>query len=148
MLRNPYIQNDGKLKSRLSSEDFQVLKQEICAEKALSEHELIALWKILKHMQADLELPENTSILDLLSLFQEFEEIRKTFGLETNNFNQLNEILIDLTTARDMLEISTDKSVSEVISSLVPLDITTLGLVENSLLEKLLLLYRKNSGYH
>ncbi|NHJ01585.1 MAG: hypothetical protein EAX86_05550 [Candidatus Heimdallarchaeota archaeon] len=142
MLRNSITSNEVKGKSNLETEELRILKLIITDEKELTEHQLIAKWKILKHMQSELELPSDVSIFELLALFKKFEEIRNTFGLETINFKQLNEILINIVTVKDMLDFPSETSISEIVSNLIFRDIANLGLGENSLLEKLLLLYR------
>ncbi len=142
MLRNSITSNEVKGKSNLETEELRILKLIITDEKELTEHQLIAKWKILKHMQSELELPSDISIFELLTLFKKFEEIRNTFGLETINFKQLNEILINIVTVKDMLDFPSETSISEIVSNLIFRDIANLGLGENSLLEKLLLLYR------
>ena len=106
-----------------------------------SEHVLIATWRCIKHMQSALNLPPNTPIEDLVDLFNNLEEIRKTFNFQIENFTQLNEIFWEIKNIKKKLNFPYDYSITDVLTRINSNLIPALGLDENSLLKKLLQLY-------
>jgi len=106
-----------------------------------SEHTLIATWRCIKHMQSTLNLSPQTSIEDLVSLFNNLEEIRKTFNFQIGNFTQLNEIFWEFNTIKKRLNFPEEYSITDVMSRINFQLIPNLGLDETSLLKRLLQLY-------
>lgn len=126
-----------------SIQEFNELKRLLNLKNSVSEHEIISTCRILKHMQNELNISTKTPLKDLVSLYNRFTEIRAFFDLETNNFNQLNELNVEITTVRDMADIPKDRPLPELLVSLRPKTLSSYGIGENSLLEKLLRYYIK-----
>lgn len=106
-----------------------------------SEHTLIATWRSIKHMQSVLKLSPQTSIEELVNLFNNLEEIRRAFNFQIGNFSQLNEIFWEMKTIKERLNFPEEYSITEVMSQINSQLIPFLGLEETSLLKKLLQLY-------
>ena len=121
--------------------DFNELKRLLNLNGKASEHDIIATCRILKHMQTELNLPPEISIKQLVSLYNKLTEIRAVFDLETNNFTQLNELFVEITTVREMADIPEDKPLPDLLFSLRTKNLSDFGLGKNSLLEKLLRYY-------
>jgi len=120
---------------------FKELKKLLNVNNTVSEHEIIATCRILKHMQNQLDISSLTPIHELVSLYNKLKEIRAIFDLETNNFKQLNELLIEITTVREMANFAEDKPLADLLFALRGKSISSYGIGENSLLEKLLRYY-------
>ncbi len=141
------ILTDGsdKLTYKVKSiKEFNELKRLLNLDNQVSEHELIATCRILKHMQNELDLSPQTPIRELVSLYNKLEEIRAVFDLHTNNFTHLNELLIEITTVREMADIPENKPLPDLLFSLRGKHLSSFGLRDNSLLEKLLRYYLGN----
>ncbi|UCG89902.1 MAG: hypothetical protein JSU57_05415 [Candidatus Heimdallarchaeota archaeon] len=121
--------------------EVKQLKEFLKLTNGSSEHDLIATWRFIKHMQSELELPSQTPIEELVKLYNNFEEIRKVFNYQINNFTQLNELYHEINAVRDKLNILKSCSVTEVLSQINFELIPSLGFEDNSLLKRLLLLY-------
>jgi len=80
-------------------------------------------------------------IEDLVSLFNNLEEIRKTFNFQIGNFTQLNEIFWEFNTIKKRLNFPEEYSITDVMSRINFQLIPNLGLDETSLLKRLLQLY-------
>lgn len=122
-------------------QELDELKSYLKLAKDSSEHVLIATWRCIKHMQSVLNLPPHTPIKDLVNLFNNLEEIRKTFNFQIGNFTQLNEIYWGIKTIKEKLNFPEYFSTTDVLSSINTHLIPALGLDESSLLKKLLELY-------
>lgn len=119
--------------------EFNELKRLLNLKNKVSEHELIATCRILKHMQIELGLSSQTPISDLVSLYHKLEDIRAVFNLHANNFAQLNELLIEITTVREMADFPENIPLPDLLFSLRGKSLSSFGLGTNSLLEKLLI---------
>ena len=121
--------------------EFKELKKLLNVNDTVSEHEIIATCRILKHMQNQLEISSLTPNHELVSLYNKLKEIRAIFDLETNNFKQLNDLLIEITTVREMANFAEDKPLADLLFALRGKNISSYGIGKNSLLEKLLKYY-------
>ena len=121
--------------------EFNELKKLLNVNDTVSEHEIIATCRILKHMQNQLDISSLTPNHELVSLYNKLKEIRAIFDLETNNFKQLNELLIEITTVREMANFAEDKPLADLLFALRGKNISSYGIGKNSLLEKLLRYY-------
>jgi hypothetical protein len=129
------------LSSEERKQELEELKSYLKLANGTSEHALIATWRCIKHMQSALNLAPQTPIEDLISLFNDFEEIRKTFNFQIGNFTQLNEIFWEIKFIKKKLNFPESYTITDVISSINYQLIPVLGLDESSLLKKLLELY-------
>ncbi|MFX0085736.1 MAG: hypothetical protein ACFFAU_08680 [Candidatus Hodarchaeota archaeon] len=144
-LNDILTEGSDKLTYKVKSiKEFNELKRLLNLDNQVSEHELIATCRILKHMQNELDLSTQTPIRELVSLYHKLEDIRAVFDLHTNNFTQLNELLIEITTVREMADIPEDKPLTDLLFLLRGKSLASFGLRENSLLEKLLRYYIGN----
>ena len=125
----------------LSSQEYKELKNHLKLANGSSEHDLIATWRCIKHMQSELDLPPQTPVRELVKLFNNFEEIQKFFNLQINNFSQLNELFCELIIVKAKLNLPEDSSVTDVLSRINPELVHSLDLEENSFLKRLLQLY-------
>jgi len=121
----------------ISSSQLSELKLHLKLMNNASEHELTAKWNIIKHMQADLELPD-LAVEDLVDIFTRLEEVRETFKLESLTFTHLNDILTEVDEVRQLLNISNDLPLEEVIPMISSDVIISLCGDSNSRLAKLL----------
>ena len=124
----------------ISSSQLSELKLHLKLMNEASEHELTAKWNIIKHMQADLDLPD-LAVEDLVAIFTRLEEVRETFKLKSVTFNHLNDILIEVDEIRQVLDVSKDLSLEDVIPMISSDMIISLGSDGNSKLAKLLQYY-------
>ncbi len=105
----------------------------------VSEAMLAVKWRLIKHMQADLGLNQkNLPIKELVYLYSRFEEIKEVFKLKSTTFTQLERILIEIETVKDMLDITPTTPLDQVILQIVHEEISSLGVGKNSILERLL----------
>ncbi|MFX0206184.1 MAG: hypothetical protein ACFFDT_09365 [Candidatus Hodarchaeota archaeon] len=93
-------------------------------------------WQILKFMQEELSLPANMSIIDLYKLYRRLEDIKKALDLKIRNFSQLNQLNFELMKVQEILGLSDDTSIFDIIVKLTREKVTILG--KDSLLWKLL----------
>jgi hypothetical protein len=103
-----------------------------------SDASLAVKWQLLKHMQSDLDLDPNLSIKELVQLFFRFENIKKVFKIKSATFMQLERILVEIETVKDMLNIAPTTPLEQVLRQLISEDITSLGVGKDSSLEHLL----------
>jgi hypothetical protein len=134
-------QGDPSSEESVRQKELIAIKKYVKLANGSSEHALIATWHCIKHMQSALNLSLQTPIEDLVGLFNNLEEIRKTFNFQIENFYQLNEIFWEIKTVKRKLNYPEDYSISDVLSRINAKLIPSLGLDENSLLKKLLQLY-------
>ncbi len=113
--------------------------------RKISDSELIATLRMLQHLKLELNLPRNIDMKTLIGLYQVLEDIREIFDMKTSNYNQLNEIYIELVTVRDMLDLPKDLSMKAVVNYIITFidfdTLASLGIGRNSLLEKILFFY-------
>lgn len=124
-----------------SIKEFNELKRLLNLNGSASEHEITSTCRILKHMQNELNISPQTPLKDIVSLYNKLTEIRAVFDLETNNFSQLNELFIEITTVKEMADIPKDRPLPELLVSLRSKTLSSFGIGENSLLERLLIYY-------
>ena len=103
-----------------------------------SDVSLAVKWKLIQHMQSDLGLDPNIPIKELVQLFFRFEKIKEVFKINSATFQQLEKILVELETVKDMLNIAATTPLEQVLRQLISEDITTLGVGKDSSLEYLL----------
>jgi hypothetical protein len=89
-------------------------------------------------MQSDLGLDPNLSTKELTNLFLRLEEIKTIFKLKSVTFMQLERILVEIETVKDMLDIPRNTPLEEVIAEISPYDIPNLGVGNNSNLERIM----------
>lgn len=124
-----------------TQQEYEELKNYLRLAKGSSEHVLSATWRCIKHMQSALDLPSQMPIKNLVNLFNNLEETRKAFNFHINSFTQLNELFHEITTIRMKLRLPEKCTISDVLSR-INLEIArSVGLDENSLLNRLLQLY-------
>ena len=98
----------------INSSQLSELKLHLKLMNDASEHELTAKWVMIKHMQADLDLPD-LKVEDLVEIFTRLEEVRETFKLKSVTFNHLNDISEEVDDVKRALKIPMDLSLDEVI---------------------------------
>jgi hypothetical protein len=121
--------------------EFNELKRLLNINNKVSEHELIATCRILRHLQKELGISPQTPIHEFVSLYHKLEDIRAVFDLQTSNFTQLNELLIEITTVREMADLPENIPLPDLLFSIRGKTLSSFGLGNNSLLEKLLRYY-------
>lgn len=121
-----------------NSKQLEELRFYLNQHKEDTNHVLSTKWKVIKHMQADLGLDPDLSTKDLTDLFLRLEEIKNVFKLKSVTFMQLERILVELETVKDMLNIPRNTPLEEVITEISPYDIPMLGVGYNSNLERIL----------
>ena len=121
----------------ISSSQLSELKLHLKLMNEASEHELTAKWNIIKHMQADLDLPD-LAVEELVEIFTRLEEVRETFKLKSVTFIHLNDILIEVDEVRQVLNISKDLPLGDVVPMISSDMIVSLFNDDNSKLAKLL----------
>jgi hypothetical protein len=121
-----------------NSKQLEELRFYLNQHKEDTNHVLSTKWKVIKHMQADLGLDPDLSTKDLTDLFLSLEEIKNVFKLKSVTFMQLERILVELETVKDMLNIPRNTPLEEVIAEISPYDIPMLGVGYNSNLERIL----------
>lgn len=125
-----------------NQKDLDELKEHLDLPNFFSECELVSTWRIIRHMSSVLELPLNTPIKDLVGLYKKLKEIQKVFTLQNPNFLQLNVLYVEITTVREMLNLSETTSIAEVVDRVKQEVLPTLGIGEHSLLERVLKLQK------
>jgi hypothetical protein len=123
--------------TRINSSQLSELKLHLKLMNEASEHELTQIFYIIKHMQADLELPD-LPVEDLVEIFTSLEEVRDSFKLKSVTFNHLNEILTEVNNIKQILNISKELPLEDVIQMISPDDVISLCNDSNSRLAKLL----------
>ena len=103
----------------------------------VSEENLPAKWRLIQHMRSDLNLDPNLPIKDLIYLYSRFEEIKDIFKLKSVTFAQLERILIEIETVKDMLGIVASTPLHLVLLQILNEDISSLGVGNNSILENI-----------
>lgn len=135
------MNEDPSLEDIKRRQEFEELKNYLKTLNSTSEHVMTATWRFIKHMQSDLNLPSQTPMGELVELFNNLEEIRKFFNLKISSFTQLNELFYEIKTLKEKLNLPDDSSITDILSRISPESIPFLGLGENSLLKRLLILF-------
>jgi hypothetical protein len=125
-----------------SQKDLDELKEHLDLPNFFSECELVSTWRVIRHMSSVLELPLDTPIKDLVGLYKKLKDIQQVFTLQNPNFIQLNVLYVELTTVREMLNLPETSSIAEVVDRAKQEVLPTLGIGDNSLLEKVLKLQK------
>ena len=118
----------------MSTVQFDELKNYFNVPEAI----LAVKWRLIKHMQADLGLDHKLPIKELVCLYSRFEEIKEVFKLKSTTFTQLEKILIEIETVKDMLDITPTTPLDQVLLQIVHEEISSLGVGKSSILERLL----------
>ena len=98
----------------ISSSQLNELKLHLKLMQDASEQELSAKWNIIKHMQADLELPD-LPVEELVEIFTNLEEVRAVFKLKSVTFNHLNDILTEINDVKKQMDIPDDTALVDVL---------------------------------
>lgn len=120
-------------------EELRKLKIILKSDDRLFDHAVNVVWCTLKQMKLVLGINYQIPIDDLVRIFKQFEDIRIVFNLKSNDYSQLNQLLIEITVVKDMLNIPNTTKLTEVLSQIKPEQLSSLGIGNDSLLEKMLL---------
>jgi len=120
-------------------QELETLKKVLRLDHFLFDYMLNKTWYILKSMQSELGLAEQTSIDDLIWIFRRLEEIRMVFDLGDTDYKQLNDLLIEIMMIRRMWNFPEDVSITEILGQVNVEMFHHLGLRTDSLLAKLIL---------
>lgn len=104
--------------------------------------DLLTLWRSLKDRQTELGLPSDVPILQVHKLFHQLEEIREVFELDNADYWLLNELYIEITTIKGMLNITKDLPLQSFLKRLNPTQLPHLGIGKDSMLERFLYFYQ------
>ena len=121
----------------ISSSQLSELKLHLKLMNEASEHELTAKWNIIKHMQADLGIPD-LPVEELVEIFTRLEEVRDTFKLKSVTFNHLNDILAEIVLVKKEINVPKDLALEEVIPMITSDKVISIWGDSNSKLAKLL----------
>ncbi len=120
-------------------EELRKLKIILKSDDGLFDHAVNAVWCTLKQMKLALGLDYQTPIDDLVRIFKQFNTIRILFNLKSNDYSQLNQLLIEITVVKDMLNLPDTTPLPEILSQIKPEQLSSLGIGNDSLLEKMML---------
>ncbi len=125
----------------VSTAQLNELKIHLRLINSTCDNVLATKWQHIQQMQLDLDLDPSMSIKELAQLYYQFDDIIEVFKLESYTFRQLEKILVELETVRDMLDISRDTPLQQIAFQLTSYDISVLGVGKNSILEKIMTYY-------
>ncbi|MHA2074458.1 MAG: hypothetical protein ACW97X_07550 [Candidatus Hodarchaeales archaeon] len=120
-------------------EELRKLRIILKSDDGLFDHAVNEVWCTLKQMKLTLGLDPQIPIDELARIFKQFIEIQMVFNLKTYDYSQLNELLIEITVVRDMLNLPDTTPLSEVLFQIKPEQLSSLGIGNDSLLEKMML---------
>jgi hypothetical protein len=120
-------------------EELKKLRIILKSDDGLFDHAVNEVWCTLKQMKLTLGLDPQIPIDELVRIFKQFVEIRMVFNLKPNDYSQLNELLIEITVVKDMLNLPDTTTLPEVLSQIKPEQLSSLGIGNDSLLEKMML---------
>ncbi len=120
-------------------EELKKLKIILKSDDGLFDHAVNEVWCTLKQMKLILGINPQIPIDDLVRIFKQFEDIRIVFNLKSNDYSQLNQLLIEITVVKDMLNIPNTTKLTEVLSQIRHEQLSSLGIGNDSLLEKMML---------
>ncbi|MFX1284857.1 MAG: hypothetical protein ACFFB5_14445 [Promethearchaeota archaeon] len=120
-------------------EELKKLRIVLKLDDRLFDHAVDEVWCSLKQMKVELGLSHQTPIDDLIRIFKQLEEIRIAFNLSTRDYGQLNELLVEITAVRDMLNIPDTTPLTDILFQIKPELLPLLGIGNDSLLEKMML---------
>jgi hypothetical protein len=124
-----------------STAQLNELKIHLKLTNSTCEEVLTTKWRHIQHMQIDLDLDPNLSIKELTELYYKFEDIIEVFKLNSYTFRQLEKLLVELETVRNMLDIPRDTPLQQCVFQLTSHDIPSLGVGNGSILEKIMKYY-------
>jgi hypothetical protein len=136
-LKNLALQNSNLV----STAQLNELKIHLKLINSTCDDELTTKWQHIQHMQLDLDLDPNLSIKELAQLYYKFEDIIEVFKLKTYTFRQLEKLLVELETVKNMLDIPRDTPLQQIVFQLTSYDIPLLGVGNGSILEKIMKYY-------
>ncbi|MHA1973643.1 MAG: hypothetical protein ACTSW1_11650 [Candidatus Hodarchaeales archaeon] len=137
MMFNGFENNMGVNKQK-DEQEFKKLKEYVRENNDISEHDLTAIWHEIKHMRSELDIADNISSIELYNYYCKLIIIKKAFSSQVTNFPQLNQLYIELTTIREMLNLPDTMTTPKIIELIRSKKISELGIGTDSLLEKLL----------
>ncbi len=120
-------------------EELKKLRIVLKLDDRLFDHAVNEVWCTLKQMKVELGLSPQIPIDELIRIFKKFEEIRIVFNLPTRDYGQLNELLVEITAVRNMLNIPDTTPLTDVLFQIKPELLPLLGIGNDSLLEKMML---------
>ncbi len=136
------LQNSRILeRNSVSTAQLNELKIHLRLMNSTCEDLLTRKWQHIQHMQIDLDLDPNMSIKELVQLYHKFEDLIEVFKLKSYTFRQLEKLLVEIETVKDMLDISRDTPFQQIVFQLTSYDIPSLGVGNNSILEKIMKYY-------
>ncbi len=104
--------------------------------------DLLTLWRSLKYFQKEKGEPPDASLLKVRRLFHQLGKIREVFELDNADYWLLNELYIEITTVKAMLNTPSDLPLQEFLANLNPTCLPQLGVGKNSMLERFLYFYQ------
>ncbi len=125
----------------ISTAQMNELKIHLRLSNSICDDTLTAKWQHIQHMMIDLDLDPKMNIKELAQLYYKFEDLIEVFKLNSYTFRQLEKLLIEIETVRDMLDNSRDVPLQQLVFQLSSYDIPSLGVGNNSILEKLMKYY-------
>ncbi|MHA2248190.1 MAG: hypothetical protein ACXADY_24790 [Candidatus Hodarchaeales archaeon] len=120
-------------------EELRKLRIILKSDDGLFDHAVNEVWCTLKQMKLSLGLDPQIPIDELVRIFKQFVEIRMIFNLKAYDYSQLNELLIEITVVKDMLNLPDTATLPDVLSQIKPEQLSSLGIGNDSLLEKMML---------
>ncbi|MHA1215039.1 MAG: hypothetical protein ACTSPG_07060 [Candidatus Hodarchaeales archaeon] len=132
------IGNGSGVNKQRDEQEFRKLKEYVRDNRDISEHDLTAIWHEIKHMRSELDISDNVSSIELFNYYNKLIKIKKAFNNQVNSFPLLNQLYIELTTVKEMLNLPDGITVPKIIEYIRSKEISELGIGEDSLLEKLL----------
>jgi hypothetical protein len=122
----------------VSTAQLNELKIHLRLSNSICDETLITKWQYIQKMQIDLDLDPNMSIKELAQLYYKFEDIIEVFKLNSYTFRKLEKLLVEIETVKDMLGISREVPLQQIVFQLTSYDIPSLGVGNNSILEQIL----------
>jgi hypothetical protein len=104
--------------------------------------DLLTLWRALKQLQVENGGSPDAAFTKVRHLFRQLGEIREVFELENADYWLLNELYIEITMVKSMLNVPPDLSLREFLGNLNPTRLPQLGVGKNSMLERFLYLFQ------
>ncbi|MHA2244233.1 MAG: hypothetical protein ACXADY_04650 [Candidatus Hodarchaeales archaeon] len=120
-------------------EELKKLRIILKLDDRLFDHAVSEVWHTLQLMKLELGLQNQIPIDELVRIFNTFQEIRMVFNLKANDYIELNELLVEITAVKGMLNLPDAIPLPEILSQIKPEQLSSLGIGKDSLLEKMML---------
>ncbi|MHA2244751.1 MAG: helix-turn-helix domain-containing protein [Candidatus Hodarchaeales archaeon] len=133
-----------KMERSREQKEQNELRRVLSLKGIVSEKSIHNIWRILRKMQEELELPSLSPIRQHYYFYQKLEEIRKTLNLSFLDFSQLNQLYNEITALRELLGLPETTPIHKIITMIQKESLeklASLDLSYNSLLLKILLLH-------